>query len=197
MRAPAPFLLATLALAGCNAAPKGPSVHEQEAARATQVDRLKGWDRMFQPDVAHGAANQLGLHPTDYAAAAGGFESKGGPVTISNSFARAPNQVAYTASGKAAGTIDAFAFDLTLSDPEVDAKARERFANLVRDFVFQSKIDAKPIMAAMTTGTPAKGDLAGAPYEIARAADARGVDHLTVTFTRTGASAPANSKTQG
>jgi len=63
-----------------------------------------------------------------------------------------------------------------------------RFADIVQNFLFQSKIDAKPVHDKIAKGEAGKGQLAGIDYAIEKAAD-----RLTVTFHRTGASAPANS----
>jgi hypothetical protein len=179
-------LLATAALvAGCK---PGPTVHEQEAKRATELQKVTGWNRAFTPDVAIGAANQFGFKAAPYAAAEGGFASKGGPVAIANSFADKPNAVAFAATGKAADAIDSIRFDLALTDPSGEKKALQRTADLVRDYLFQSRIDAKPVHEAIAKGEAAKGQLSGTPYTIEKAAD-----RLTVTFTRIGANAPANS----
>jgi hypothetical protein len=111
---------------------------------------------------------------------------------ISSSFAKQPNRVAFKASGAAADKVDQIAFDLAITDAKGAADARTRLADLVRDYLFQSKIDAKPVHAAIVEGEQAKGDLAGTPWQIVKTPK-DGAEHLTVTFTRTGASAPANS----
>jgi hypothetical protein len=187
----AALLLATgIALAGCGERVTGEQRQQQEQVRAAQLGKLSGWVRAFQPDVAVGAANQFGFHAPAYAAADGGFASKGGPVTIANSFAKRPNAIAFAATGKAADKVDTIAFDLALTDKAGEKDALTRTATLVRDYLFQSKIDAKPIHDAIASGAPGQGQLAGADYAIERADG-----HLVVTFSRTGASAPANSQT--
>jgi hypothetical protein len=195
MRFAAPFLLTTgLLLAGCSGAPvKQATIKEKEAARTEVLAKVTGWARMFTPDVATGAANQLGFHPTPYAAAKQGFASTGGPVTIANSFSKTPNQVSYRATGADAEQIDNIAFDLAETDAKSAGEARKRLATLVRDFLYQSKIDAAPLLPAIAEGVPARGDLTGTRYSIDKSPDG----HLTVAFTRTGAQSPANSKTQG
>ncbi|WP_448663330.1 hypothetical protein ACG3SL_01255 [Sphingomonas sp. CJ20] len=188
MRAAAVLFPAALALAGCGGAPEGAALQKQEQARAADLGAVSGWARAFQPDVAVSAANQFGFRAAPYAPAKQGFVSIGGPVTIANSFAPKPNQVAFAARGAAADKVDSIAFTLLIDDAKSADQARTRTADLVRDYLFQSKIDAKPIHAAIETGAPVKGDLAGTSYAIE--SDAR---HLTVTFTRTGATPPANS----
>ncbi len=188
MRLPAALFLAALALAGCGRASQGDAVRKQEEARAAEVAKATGWDRAFQPDVAVGAANQFGFRPSAYTAAKQGFASVGGPVTIANSYAKKPSTIAFAATGGAADKVDSIAFDLAINDADSAELARTRMADLVRDYLFQSKIDAKPIHAAIEKGAPAKGTLAGAGYAIDTTPQ-----HLTVTFTRTGANAPANS----
>ena len=188
MRSLAALLVACALVAGCKPAAKQSSLHEKEAARATEVAKLSGWDRAFAPDVAVGAANQFGFRAPAYAVANGAYATTGGPVMISNSFAKKPNAVAFAAKGKAADKLDSIAFGLALTDPKSAEQAQQRLADIVRDYLFQSKIDAKPIHDAIAKGAAGKGRLAGTPYAIDKSAD-----HLTVTFTRTGASAPANS----
>jgi len=187
MRARYALLLAPLALAGCGA-PSGETLQKQEQARAAEVEKLEGWDRAFQPDVAVGAANQFGFRPTPYAPAGDGFASTGGPVTIANSFASKPNAVGFAARGATAERVDTITFDLALTDAAGEADALKRTADLIRDYLFQSKIDAKPIHQKIAKGENGGGQLAGANYAIERAGD-----RLTVTFHRSGASAPANS----
>lgn len=191
MRTAAALMLAALALAGCGGASggdKGQALQKQEAARAAELGKISGWERAFQPDVAIGAANQFGFHAPAFAAAGTGFASKGGPVMIANSAAKKPNAVSFAATGKAADKVDTIAFDTTLGNGKADGDALTRTADLVRDYLFQSKIDAKPIHDKIAKGEADKGQLAGIDYAIEKAAD-----RLTVTFHRTGASAPANS----
>jgi hypothetical protein len=186
-------------LAGCNAQPSGQALQKQEATRAAQVAKLSGWDRAFTPDVAVGAANQLGFKAPAFAATGAEYRTAGGPVTIGSSFGKTPSRVAFKAKGAAADKIDAMAFDLTTAaaDAKGAALARERFAEMVKIFLFQSKIDASPIAAKLSNGEAGSGSLAGAPYQIlATPAGKDGMSHLTVTFTRTGASASGN-QTQG
>jgi hypothetical protein len=195
MRAGAALLLASLALAGCSGAPadQGTALQKQERTRAADVAKVNGWDRAFQPDVAVGAARQFGFNPKPYAGmpqASIDYRSTGGPVVIANTAAKTPNTVSFTATGSSAEKVDKIAFDLLLTG--TDADALQRTADLVRDYLFQSKIDAEPVRAAIIKGEQAKGDLAGTPWQIVRTPKS-GVEHLTVTFTRTGASAPANS----
>jgi len=190
MRAGAALFAASLALAGCGGAPSknGAALQKQEQARAADLARVDGWERAFQPDVAIGAANQFGFHAPAYGPAKDGFLSIGTPVTVTDTAAKKPNSVGFAAKGKAAERIDTLAFDLAQTDAASAALARKRFADIVRDFLFQSKIDARPIYDKITSGEAAKGQLAGIDYAIEKADD-----RLTVTFHRTGASAPANS----
>lgn len=191
----AALLLAGLGLlAGCNATNgNGDSLRKKEETRAAEVAKLSGWDRLYgAPDATVSGVNQFGFKAPAYAPAKdGGFASESLPVTIANSFAKATNQVRFAATGATATQIDQVRFTLDLPDAEHAGIARQRTADLIRDFLFQSKIDAKPIHDQIAAGTPGKGALAGGAYEIA--GDAK---QLTVTFTRTGASAPAN-QTQG
>jgi hypothetical protein len=184
----AAVLLACMALAGCGGVKTGEVRQKEERARAAQVAKLSGWNRAFQPDVAIGAANQFGFRATPFAPAQGGFASIGGPVTIANSYARKPNAIAFEARGAKADRVDSIRFRLAITDAQGTPDALKRTADLVRDYLFQSKIDAKPIHDAIAKGTAGKGQLAGVDYAIEKAAD-----RLTVTFHRTGASAPANS----
>jgi hypothetical protein len=189
MLARAVLLLAPLVLAGCGGAPsQGAALQQQEQARASELSDVRGWERAFQPDVAIGAANQFGFRAPEYGPAKQGFASIGTPVMVTDTAARKPNSVAFEATGKAAERVDTLAFRLAITDANSVELARDRFAGIVRDFLFQSKIDAKPIHDEIAKGETVKGQLAGVDYAIEKAAD-----RLTVTFHRTGASAPANS----
>jgi hypothetical protein len=191
----AAFLLVPLALAGCGGASSdGVALQKQEQTRAADLAKVDGWDRAFQPDVAVGAAKQFGFNPKPYAGmpeASIEFRSIGGPIVIANSAAKTPNTVSFAATG-AAEKVDKIAFDLSLIGGDGDGDALQRTADMVRDYLFQSKIDAEPVRAAILKGEQAKGELAGTPWQIVKTPKG-GVEHLTVTFTRTGASAPANS----
>lgn len=186
----AALLLAPLALAGCGGAPSqdGAVLRKQEQARAADLAKVTGWEHAFQPDVAIAAANQFGFHAPAYGPAKNGFASIGTPVLVSDSGAKAPNRAGFAATGATADRIDALAFDLAITDANSAKLAHTRFADIVRDFLFQSKIDAKSVHEAIVKGEAAKDQLDGIDYAIEKAAD-----RLTVTFHRTGASAPANS----
>ncbi|ATY32438.1 hypothetical protein [Sphingomonas psychrotolerans] len=185
----AALLLAPLALAGCGGAPSqdGAALQKHEQARAADLAKVTGWARAFQPDVAVAGANQFGFHAPAYAAAKQGFISVGTPVMVTDTAAKKPNSVGFAAMGKTAERIDTLAFDLMLTDAPSAGLAHKRFADIVRDFLFQSKIDSKPIHDKIAKGEAGKGQLDGIDYAIEKAAD-----RLTVTFHRTGASAPAN-----
>jgi hypothetical protein len=194
MHGRAPLLLASLAplwlLAGCGgaASEQGAALQKREQARAAELGQVRGWERAFQPDVAIGAANQFGFHAPAYAPAKQGFASIGTPVTITDTAADKPNRVAFDASGATAERVDTLAFRLAITDPASAELARKRTADIVRDFLFQSKIDAKPIHEKIAKGQAGPGRLDGVDYAIENAPD-----RLVVTFHRTGASAPANS----
>jgi hypothetical protein len=198
MRFALPLLTACL-LAGCNGTPAQPTIKEKETARAAEMAKLKGWDRFFgAPDATIGAANQFGFHAPAYAASGHVWRSTGGPTTIAGSEAKVPNRVWFTAEGPGATQVDTIRFDLGVGDPKTAKDAGKRFAKLVRDFLFQAGIEADALVPAIEQGVPARGDLQGAPYSIEKSErdDADGTHHVTVTFTRTGATAPT-SPTQG
>ncbi|MBB5710337.1 hypothetical protein [Sphingomonas xinjiangensis] len=193
MRAGLILSVTAVALAGCGNGERGETRQQQEQARATQVKTVTGWQRAFTPDLAVSAANQFGFHAQPYAAAAQGqFRTQGGPIALSDPSAKQPNQARFAGTGSAADRIDMLSFDLTLADATHAAVARTRFADLVRDYLFQSKIDGGPIHAAIAKEQPSEGDLAGIQYKITSTPQ-NGAKHLSVTFHRIGASAPANS----
>jgi len=200
MRA-APALLVLGLLAACS--PSGQSVQKQEATRAAELDKLKGWDRAFEPDAAVAAANQFGYHNAPYAAAktGTGFASTGTSPMISGSAAASPSQTNFLASGAAADKIDRLAFTLSLTDPQTAEHAKKRFADIVDGFLFQFKLDAKKdVTAFLADEKPLDATYQGATFSavaIPTPGGAKDTRRLTVTFTRTGANAPANSQTQG
>ncbi len=176
---------ACLLAAGCKPATSEPSVHEQEAARAKQIEDLKGWSRAFDaPDAAVGAANQFGFRPTAYAAAGKGFESRGGPVLIASG--DKASQVSFAATGAIADKVDRIEFALALGDEDAGMHARRRFEKMIADYLFQFRIeDEEKVLSAITRSKDAQGTIAGAPTAI----DAT-PRTITVTFTRP-AEAPA------
>ena len=194
MRAGLLLALASVVLAGCgDRAEHGETRQQQEQARASQVKTLSGWKRAFTPDLAVQAANQFGFRAKPYAQVGQGqYQSQGGPIALSDPGAKQPNETRFAGKGAAAGQVDTLSFDLSLADAANAATARTRFADLVRDYLFQSKIDGGPIHAAIAKGEQGSGDLAGIRYEIASQPQ-NGAKHLSVTFHRTGATAPANS----
>lgn len=192
MRAAA-LLPLVLALAACGGE-SGESLQAKEKARAEELAKLQGWDRAFHPDAVIAAANQFGFRLISYSAVPGGYRAVGEPANVSTSPDGVTNQAMFTATGATKEKVDALSFELVLQHPGTAADARKRFADLVRDFLFQSRIDAKPIHDAIAAGEEGTGMIQGTPYTIATTpADANGVSRLTVTFNRTGASAPANS----
>jgi len=181
---------AALLLAGCSAAPVANDSATGNVTVATAD--ASGWDRAFRPDVAVDAANQFGFRASPYQVAGTEYRTQGGPVMLSNSFDKKPNQIAFKGYGVTADRLDAMSFDLTINDVDNAVKVRKHFANIVRDVLFQSKIDASAVHDAIAKGEAAKGDLAGTYYQVIKTPK-QGAEHLTVTFNRTGASAPANS----
>jgi hypothetical protein len=200
MRA-APALLTLGLLAACS--PSGQAVQKQETARAAELDKLKGWDRAFEPDAAIAAANQFGYRNDAYAAAKAGpgFVSTGTSPMIAGSTAASPNQTNFVASGAAADKIDRMAFTLSITDPQTADHAKKRFTDIVNGFLFQFKLDAKKdVSAFLADEKPLDATYQGATFSAAATptpGGAKDTRRLTVTFTRTGASAPVNSQTQG
>jgi hypothetical protein len=200
MRLAAILLLGTsLLAAGCKPAPAEKSIREKEAERSAEVARITGWDKFWKaPDAAVGAANQFGFRATPYAASGHVGRSTGGPVMLAGSTAAKPNQASFAAEGPSATQVDTIRFDLALTDDASATDARKRFAALVRDYLFQAKIDGATLLPALEQGTPARGNLAGTPYSIEKSDSAGGsAGHLSVTFNRSGADAPEPSKPQG
>jgi hypothetical protein len=197
MRFAAALLLPVVLLAGaCNGTSAQPTIKEKEEARAAELAKLNGWDKLFgAPDAAVGAANQFGFRPTPYAAVDNVYRSTGGPVMIAGSMATEPSRVSFAAEGPAATKVSTIRFGLSVGSEKFGPDARKRFADTIRDYLFQAGIEADALLPAIRQGVPAKGNLTGTPYSI-DTSKADGKDVLTVTFTRTGAAAP-DSKPQG
>ncbi len=112
---------------------------------------------------------------------------------VAGSMAKTPNRVTFAAEGPSARQIDTIRFDLEIGDAETAKDARARFSAIVRDYLFLSDINAGKLFPMLiSNGSASHGNLSGTRYTIEP-----GKDRLTVTFTRTGATAPTNSKPQG
>jgi hypothetical protein len=164
-------------LAGCNGGSAQPTVLTQEAATQKAAAELKGWDRLFgSPETTIAAVNQYGFRATPFDGA-----STGAPIFMSNSAAKAPNQASFAASGPGKDRIGTLSFTLGLSDAEHAATAKDRFATVIRDFLFSAKAPgAEEIGKAVRAETAAQGTLPGAAYAVA----VEPKHQITVTFTR-------------
>jgi len=207
-RSAAALLLASsLLVAGCGVLPgskKEQSITEKDAARAAELAKLEGWSKLFDaPDRTIPIANQFGYHAPEYKATGGtpAFASTGTDAKISNSFAKAPNTTGFAASGASANQLDTLRFSLSITDPEAAGVAKKRFRDILTQFLAQFKLDlGDDVKTFVTQEVPASKNFGGATMTAEKQAiegAADGSRRLIVTFTRTGASAPANSKTQG
>ncbi|MFZ5747986.1 MAG: hypothetical protein ACOY45_10095 [Pseudomonadota bacterium] len=194
-------VLAGLLLAGCGAAKREPSITEKDAARAAELAKHQGWDKLFvgtQQTIA--IANQFGYRNGEYAAAkdGSGFASTGATPAISSSYAKAPNTTGFTATGASADRLDRLVFTLDITDPDNAVTAKKRFRDILDQFLGQFGIDVKADTTKLVTDevegsrtypgatlTVAKQEVKGAPPRSRR---------LVVTFERTGGTAPANSE---
>jgi len=207
-RSAAALLLASsLLLAGCGVLPGGKkeqSITEKDTARAVEVAKLDGWNKLFDaPDRTIPIVNQFGYRAPDYKATGGmpAFATTGIDSTISDSLAKAPNKTGFEASGASAKQLDTLRFSLAITDPEAAGVAKKRFGDILTQFLTQFKLGADDeVKAFVTEEAPASKNFGGATMTAEKQAiegAAEGSRRLIVTFTRTGASAPANSKTQG
>ena len=211
MRIAAALLLigAPAALAGCGGGHDA-TLNEEQAAAAEQraPDPQKvlrdRWSQLFaNPTAVVAAANELELASTPYQAQGAGFAAKGavslprepGPVTVKAQFG---------AAGKTADQIDtiSFTFDVA-SKGKVDVRAADAYRyplRLIIGFLQRFQVGTgDQLNAALRRFESAKADLPGASAVVdsqpIKGGDARD-RRITVTFTRIGASAPAN-QTQG
>lgn len=193
-------------LAGCNqpaAAPAQPSLQEQETARQAELVNVKGWDLMFgAPDQTVARFNQFGFRAEPYGStgATPSFGVKSSPIMLSGTDRPQPNQASLSATGAAAGKIDSIGFTLDIADANTAPDARKRFAAMVGEFVGLYRLDAAALRAAILDERPGAIEVSGLPVTLVVApygAAGEQKRHLNVTINRTGASAPANSQTQG
>ena len=194
MRADAPLLLAPLlALVACGggAPAGGGQVTGQladEAAAQERIAALSGWDRLFgAPAATIGAANQFGFRAPDYAGSPGAYKAVGSDIFVGRTTVSDVNKASFAAAGALADRIDTLTLGLLIQDPQDAATAKQRFAALIRDFLFQAKAPgADVIAAAVEAEAPAKGALPGVTWTLARQPYPRVADgrRLIVTFTR-------------
>ncbi|MDQ0247999.1 hypothetical protein J2W22_000046 [Sphingomonas kyeonggiensis] len=211
MRFAVPLLLIVAAapLAGCGAA-HDPSLNEQQAAaaqnRAPDRDKVMAdrWGQIFSnPAAVVAAANDFGFKVEGYKAAGKGFAATG-KVT----WPEEPNGIAvesaFEATGAKADTIETIRFTFDVKHEEkLDGRARDSYGYVRRIVLgFLARFEVGPgdtINGALQRRESAKDVQHGVSIIV----DANPIGggnakdrHITVTFTRVGASAPAN-QTQG
>ena len=212
MRLAAPLLLIVAAapLAGCGRA-QDPNLNEEQAAaadqRAPNPEKVMAerWAQIFaNPKAVVAAANDFppfkidGFKPEKNGFAARGeasYPEKPGAVTI---------KALFDATGATADKVDSirYTFDVTHKG-QVDQAAAEIYRypiRLVNGFLGRFQVGPGDVInSALRRRESAKADLHGTSI-VVDAQPIKGGDakdrHITVTFTRTGASAPAN-QTQG
>lgn len=211
MKAALPLLLIVAAapLAGCGHA-QDPSHNEQQAAaaqnRAPDPDTVMAerWAQMFaKPGAVVAAARDMSFKTDGYKAAGKGYAATGA-VTLPE----VPNGIAvesqFEATGPAADKIDTIRFTFDVKHAaKLEQKSRDSYRyvpRLVNGFLARFEVGpGDAINGALSRLESATAELHGISA-VVDAQPIKGGDakdrHITVTFTRTGASAPAN-QTQG
>ncbi|HTG38676.1 hypothetical protein [Sphingomonas sp.] len=177
-------LLGAALLSACGGE-SGPTVLENEAREAQTAATMAGWDRAFStPRETIGRVNQFGFHAGDYAADGDTFLTRGDPITMSQSDAKAPNKAMFEAAGPTANRFERMVFTLAITDPANADTAKQRFADMLRAFLSQYELEDEGAFDAVIDETDADGPVAGTPASIA--VDQREGDQrtITVTFTR-------------
>jgi hypothetical protein len=203
------LIAAPAALAGCGTA-RDPAMNEQQAAAAQQraPDPEKVMSERWAQIFAHPAAVVAAANDFDFAIPGYKTEGKGFAARGAASWPKEPGAVAvkaqFAATGPSAETIDtiSFAFDVTHKG-KVDRRAAELYrypVRVVNGFLGRFEVGPGDIVnGAIRRRESAKTELHGVSA-VVDAQPIKGGDakdrHMTVTFTRTGASAPAN-QTQG
>lgn len=213
MRSAFPLLLiaAPAALAGCGGAHDKATMNEEQAAAAENraPDREKTmrdrWAQIFaNPGAVVAVANDIPpLKVSPYKAEGKGFAATG-EVTLPEKPSAVTVKARFTASGTSADRIDTitYVFDVThQGKPDRHAADAYRYpVRLVNGFLQRFQVGpGDTINGALQRRESARDELHGVPIVV----DARPIQggdardrHITVTFTRVGASAPAN-QTQG
>lgn len=203
------LIVAAAPLAGCGAA-HDPSLNEQQAAaaqnRAPNREKVMAdrWAQLFtNPAAVVAAANDFGFKADGYKASGKGYAATG-KVT----WPEKPNGIAvesvFEATGPKADAIETIRFTLDVKhDAKPDERARDSYGYVRRLVLgFLSRFEVGPgdtINGALQRRESAKDVQHGVSIVV----DANPISggnakdrHITVTFTRVGASAPAN-QTQG
>jgi hypothetical protein len=203
------LIVAAAPLAGCGHA-QDPSHNEQQAAavqqRAPDADKVMAerWAAMFaKPDAVIAAAKDMGLKVDGYAASGKTYAATGKAVLPEK-----PNGIVvdagFEATGPAADRVETIRFTFDVKhEAKLDRTARDSYRyvpRIVNGFLARFEVGpGDTINAGLTRRESAKDTLHGVDA-VVDAQPIKGGDakdrHITVTFTRTGASAPAN-QTQG
>ncbi|MDX2222468.1 MAG: hypothetical protein SFV21_06960, partial [Rhodospirillaceae bacterium] len=151
----------------------------------------KGWPELFaDPQAGIRAFEGTGFRPAPYAANGTGFASTGIPVTLSNTEAKQPNRMTFSAAGTQ-DTLDSVTVALDLTDAPNATVAKDRFVKTMGEVLGKIGVPgAAELKQPVLDEKPAAGSVDGADYAVAIApmtdagADAR---RITVTFRRPGA----------
>lgn len=171
---------------------------QQPTERAEANKALTGSSRLFGvPGELVGHANQFGFRATPYAPDGGSFLSIGGPITLSQSDAAAPNTGRFEAAGTTVGQLDRVAFTLAITDPANADTAKQRFADVVRGVLFHYGIEDAAGVAAIVAEQAGDRSVAGIPASLAVTPGEGDTRTIIVTFTRPAASTPGNQQAQG
>jgi hypothetical protein len=179
------LLLLGLGLAACGG---GESVRAKEATVQQKAAGLTGWDRLFgSPETTIASANQFGFRAPALEGEPGAYTTEGSEIFISSTAVAAPNKASFSATGVHADALTAIRFGLLIQDPSHAEPAKQRFATVIRDFLFQAKAPgAEAIAAAVAAEQPARGGLPGGSWTLSREpySPVENGRRLLVTFTR-------------
>ena len=193
------LLAAAAALGACKPAAQAPQPAATPSATGTPMTVVfdKGWPQFWADPVnAVDVLNRTGARMGSYAAKGAGYAAEAVPTALDFKTTPKPNTAYITAIGTK-GQLDALRYRLDLPQPDQAAKAATSLGEMiVNSFRVLGLAGAHEVAGALNAGKDLTGKAEGAVYSVVRQPAPElgaGAQRIIVTFSRPGASAPANS----
>jgi len=191
------LLVAAAALGACKPAADAPVAAPSASPSAVPVVFEKGWSEFWRdPANAIDVLNRTGARLGAYAAKGARRQAEAVPTALDFKPTDKPNTAYITVTGTER-QVDELRYRLDLPQPDQAARAAKSLGELiVNSFRVLGMAGAREVAAALNAGKDAAGTVDGATYRVAREPAPElgtGIQRIIVTFSRPGASAPANS----
>jgi hypothetical protein len=196
-----PILAVIGLLVGCKPPVDTPQTAPSPTASATTLPVVfeKGWPDFWRdPANAVDTLNRTGARLGAYAAKNGAYQAEAMPTALDLKPSDTPNTAYITLRG-AEKQLDQLVYRLDLRQPDQGPAAAKALGEMiVNSFRVLGLSGAREVAAALNAGKDMTGSVDGAQFRVASEPAPElgaGLRRLVVTFSRTGANAPATSQT--